>query len=245
MTQQLSTTLLFVGFFLHLQAGIFTAEALASASAITIVLCASLTQRRGSPPSSSKEIAKTATKPLAQPLSYALLCLVILALSPLLKTLTEATTGDSIAALSTALFLLSFTLADYSAARAIDQESKLPATLSLNASLCSSIVLASRLEGPIEAFSLMLTSILLFAFIPRWTRQLKRPVLATLYTITITLASCSLLAPFSITASVLNLFTALFLSLACPAWMRKAQGWKVGRSGPWDVGIPRLRPINL
>ncbi|UZJ51951.1 hypothetical protein CBS101457_001271 [Exobasidium rhododendri] len=252
MSQHLSTTLLFVGLFLRLESGHILPETLASGSAISIVLCASNTRTLA-----SKEVTRdhrTPSRPLAQPLSYALLCLVILALSPLLKTLTEATTGDSIAALSTTLFLLSFTLADYSSSSKPDKEdseerqTQLPATLSLNASLCSSIVLASRLNGPIQAFSLMLASIFLFAFLPLWFKrrrhhpsQNRRATFSLLYTAFVTLASCYSLAAFSTTAAIVNLLTVLFLSIVCPAWMRKAQGWKQGRRGPWDVGVPKFR----
>jgi len=235
---------------------------LASFSAISIIFCAFTTTifstSQSTAHSKERPGKHSSARPLAEPLSYALLCLVILALSPLLKTLTEATTGDSIAALATTLFLLSFTLADYSSPQPTVGESRgeggggeehapqLPATLSLNASLCSSIVLASRLDSTVQAFSLLLASIFLFAFLPRWVKRHlnSRPnssFIPCIYTITITVASCSLLAPFSITAAVINSLTAAFLSLACPAWMRKAQGWKQGRRGPWDVGVPRFR----
>ena len=242
MSQHLSTTLLFVGCFLHLRRGHITPQSLAGLSALGIVVCASTTpalaHTLGSP-----------SRPLAQPLSYALLCLVILALSPLLRTLTEATTSDSIVALSAALFLLSFALADYSCATPGNDDSTpphLPATLSLNASLCAGIVLASRLDSPIQAFSLLLSSIFFFAFLPRWIRrhlpsQPHRPTLALVYTTAITLTSCALLAPFSLSAAVISVSVAAFLSIVCPAWMKRAQQWKVGRRGPWDVGVPRIR----
>lgn len=244
LAQQLSITLLFVGIFLHLQRDTISAELLASTSAICVVLCASTTREKV--PSITRK-----SKPLAQPLSYALLGLVVFSLSPLLKTLTEATTGDSIAALSAALFTLSFILADYSSPKVgkdgSEQESaQLPATLSLNASLCASIVLASRLDNPIQAFALILASMCLFAFLPRWTRQTipsrpGAPKLPILYTSLLTMTSSFILASFSTTASIINILTAIFLSIICPAWMRRAQDWKVGRRGPWDVGVPKLR----
>lgn len=48
-------------------------------------------------------------------LSSLILSLVLLALSPVLRTLTEATTSDSIWALAAVLFALNAILADYSA----------------------------------------------------------------------------------------------------------------------------------
>lgn len=249
LSQQLGTTLILVGFFLHLRSGHISAELLASCSAACIILCASTTTSQAT--ATHPQQHSSTFKPLAQPLSYALLGLVILALSPLLRTLTESTTSDSIAALSTALFLLGFTLADYRSVDCVkekqhNQTPQLRATLSLNASLCSSIVLASRLHSPIQAFSLILASIFLFAFLPHWARRhlpslpsrSGRPIC---YTLAVTALSSSLLASFSITAAIINIFTAAFFSLICPAWMRRAQRWKVGRRGPWDVGVPRFR----
>lgn len=214
---------------------------------------------------------------LAQPLSYALLGLVVLALSPLLRTLTEATTSDSIAALSTTLFFFSFALADFGMGKDIEPVEKpleqrqsvhrhrrssstsqilpiphlaqvpLPATLSLNASLCASIVLASRLTSPIDAFSLILAAIALFAFVSRWLKYHLRRRASTHWrsalgvTILLLIISVALLARFSTTAAFANIAAAAFLNVVCPAWMRKAQGWKQARRGPWDMGVPRLR----
>lgn len=284
LTQHLSITTLFVSLFLHLRAGHITAESLGIASVVIIILLASTTPATSvfsmAPPdplanSASPPAANTRAKPLAQPLSYTLLALTLLALSPLLRTLTEATTSDSIAALSTALFLIGFALADFRSPKVAtrthskrkqgnqlpaDSDNKLPATLSLNACVFSSIVLASRLASPIDVFSLILSSICLFAFVPRWSRY-HLPCIAVLSTtpllfsrqafvsvgppIVFTLALCTassmLLASFSGTAVAANSLGCVFLSLICPAWMRRAQRWKVGRRGPWDVGVPRIR----
>ncbi|PWN50779.1 GPI2-domain-containing protein [Violaceomyces palustris] len=168
-------------------------------------------------------------------LSFLILSLVLLALSPVLKTLTEATTSDSIWALSSALFVLNFALADYSSplivsgSRVVDQvaqdasysdggglvtgkgkSTKLDivsewegggepmygtvrksksrfggeqgpeafySTLSLNAAISSSVVLASRLESDLQVFALVLFAIQTFAFLPIFTRRLRSKVL--------------------------------------------------------------------
>ncbi|PWN90103.1 GPI2-domain-containing protein, partial [Acaromyces ingoldii] len=279
LTQHLSITTLFVSLFLHLRAGHVSAEGLALASVAAIVVFASTTPATSvfsmPPPDPNealstrqaarrKQEAQLRAKPLAQPLSYALLALTLLALSPLLRTLTEATTSDSIAALSTALFLLGFALADFSGPDGGSKHrqpgaNNLPATLSLNACVFSSIVLASRLPSPTQVFSLILSSICLFAFVPRWSRHHLPCVVVIVasssstrhplgvvgppifFTLALCITSSALLAAFSSTAVAANSLAAVFLSLVCPAWMRRAQRWKVGRSGPWDVGVPRIR----
>lgn len=287
LSQHVCITLTFVGLFLSLRDDLIGSESLAIYSALIIVLCGAtmpitsiysesmteLDSKVGRKESSKKH----SNRALAQPLSYALLGLVVLALSPLLRTLTEATTSDSIAALSTTLFLFSFALADFGVgedAKSKDEthnqdkaghkhrrnsssgqsvplphlaQGPLPATLSLNASLCASIVLASRLASPIDAFSLVLAAIALFAFVTRWLKHHLRRRAPTHWrsalgaTVSLLVISVGLLARFSITAAFANVATAVFLSVICPAWMRKAQGWKQARRGPWDMGVPRLR----
>lgn len=287
LSQHVCIILTFVGEFLCLRDDLIGSESLAICSALLITFCGatmpinsiyseSMTEL-DSKTKGKVKLKKYSNRALAQPLSYALLGLVILALSPLLRTLTEATTSDSIAALSTTLFLFSFALADFGVGEDVrlnhsasdesrsshkhrrnsssDQsvplphlaQGPLPATLSLNASLCASIVLASRLSSPIDAFALILAAIALFAFVPRWLKHHLRRRAPTHWrsalsaTVLLLSISVGLLARFSITAAFTNAAIAIFLSLICPAWMRKAQGWKQARRGPWDMGVPRLR----
>lgn len=289
LSQHVCIILTFVGLICSLRDHSIGSESLAIFSVLIITICGatmpinsiyseSMTESDTNIKTGRKEKSKKySNRALAQPLSYALLGLVILALSPLLRTLTEATTSDSIAALSTTLFLFSFALADFGVGKDVRSEDEasnqaragqkhrrssssgqsvplphlaqgpLPATLSLNASLCASIVLASRLSSPIDAFSLILAAIALFAFVSRWLKHHLRRRAATHWrfalgaTVLLLSISVGLLARFSITAAFANLATAVFLNLICPAWMRKAQGWKQARRGPWDMGVPRLR----
>lgn len=273
LTQQACLTLTFVGIFLHLRDQRITPEWLAIGSATTSALCGATTLRHTRKGGVGTMHDAERRRILAQPLSYALLALVVLALSPLLKTLTEATTSDSITALATALFLLSFALADFSdgtpntdigrVSRLADrtrrhsnasstketyidsvsmQDTQLPATLSLNAALCASMVLASRLRSPIEVFSLVLAAICIFAFLPRYLRhRSKRGLPMVLVTLFMVLLSASLLAYFSLAASLASIVMSAFLNLGCPLWMRRAQAWKLSRRGPWDMGVLRLR----
>ncbi|KAI3622420.1 phosphatidylinositol n-acetylglucosaminyltransferase subunit c [Moniliophthora roreri] len=79
--------------------------------------------------------------------SSILIFLALMSLSPVLRTLTAATSSDSIWALSAALFLVSLLLADYGPSKTVghSQES-LTSVLSINAAISSSVVLASRLS---------------------------------------------------------------------------------------------------
>ncbi|KAK5117513.1 hypothetical protein LTR85_008898 [Meristemomyces frigidus] len=93
----------------------------------------------------------------------------LLGLSPILKSLTQSTSSDSIWALSTWLMLLNLFTFDYGAG----PESKFPASLSTNAALMASTVLASRLENTMHVFSLTLFSIEVFGLFPVFRRHLR------------------------------------------------------------------------
>ncbi|KAK4539352.1 hypothetical protein LTR36_011009 [Oleoguttula mirabilis] len=93
----------------------------------------------------------------------------LLGLSPILKSLTKSTSSDSIWALSTWLMLLNLFTFDYGAG----PQSKFPASLSTNAALMASTVLASRLPSTTHVFSLTLFSIEVFGLFPVFRRHLR------------------------------------------------------------------------
>lgn len=133
--------------------------------------------------------------------SAILIYTALLGLSPILKSLTESTSSDSIWALSTWLMLLHVFFFDYSGPSSSSSSSplsssyssssttatattttsttttnnsaKFPASLSTNAALMASTVLASRLPSTTHVFSLTLFSIEVFGLFPVWRRCLR------------------------------------------------------------------------
>ncbi|KAI3483178.1 hypothetical protein L1887_53958 [Cichorium endivia] len=95
---------------------------------------------------------------LASVLGKMVVALVLLAVSPVLRTLTEATTSDTIWALAAMLFTAHLVLADY-----VGGSGKLQDTLSFNAAISASVVLASRLDDDVQSFSVLALAITLFA----------------------------------------------------------------------------------
>ncbi len=71
-------------------------------------------------------------------------------------------------ALSVVLFSLHLVLADYSSGR---KEGKLSETLSFNAAISASVVLASRLETDSDTFTLLALAVVLFAPTPPPLRE--------------------------------------------------------------------------
>lgn len=109
-----------------------------------------------------------------------------MALTPILKTLTKATSSDSIWALSAILFILNVLLADYGGpgpdvpptSSAIlragtEPAHRLTSVLSMNAAISASVVLASRLRSNLAVFALVLLAVLLFALLPILRKDLK------------------------------------------------------------------------
>jgi|SRR6266850_189905 len=102
-----------------------------------------------------------------------LIFLALIALAPILRTLTAPTSADSISALTTALFLVHAALADYSYAASPVQRERLTSVLSINAAISAAVVLASRLHNDLAVFALMLFSVEAFALFPILRRRIQ------------------------------------------------------------------------
>jgi hypothetical protein len=102
-----------------------------------------------------------------------LIFLALIALAPILRTLTAPTSADSISALTTALFLVHAALADYSYAASPVQRERLTSVLSINAAISAAVVLASRLHDDLAVFALMLFSVEAFALFPILRRRVQ------------------------------------------------------------------------
>ena len=106
---------------------------------------------------------------LATAKSAIIICIVLLGLSPILKSLTESTSDDSIWAMTCSLMLINVFFFDYSGGVGV----KFPASLSTNAGIMASTVLASRLRSTTQVFSLTLFSIQVFGLFPIFRRHLR------------------------------------------------------------------------
>ncbi|KAL9940836.1 hypothetical protein V8E36_000324 [Tilletia maclaganii] len=221
-TQQVASILIFVGVFAHLLNEHVSAIELVCGSSLLMLIgwaiidvCVpehqsrsrhsgrSAQQEDGPASLSIRARIRSAANAIV---SMTLLSLVLLALSPVLRTLTEATTSDSIWALSVCMFALNAALADYSSAgRSVWVTSKkrpsspsdevnltsssqskeddgltegidasgLTSALSLNAAICASVVLGSRLPSDLDVFALMLCAVDIFALLPLASVRLR------------------------------------------------------------------------
>ncbi|RDB28511.1 Phosphatidylinositol N-acetylglucosaminyltransferase GPI2 subunit [Hypsizygus marmoreus] len=175
--------------------------------------------------------------------SSILIFLVLMALSPVLRTLTAATSSDSIWALSAVLFILNALLADYSSQKTDGQiHERLTSVLSMNAALSASVVLASRLRTDVAVFALILFSVQTFALFPmlRHRLQASPAIIQTLLALSLSALAIFLTIPLSWITTCLfsaTLFSVAFLAPAILVW---AQKFKNEIRGPWDVAVPKV-----
>ncbi|KAN0105966.1 GPI2 domain containing protein [Hyaloscypha variabilis] len=110
--------------------------------------------------------------------SALLIYFTLLGLSPILKSLTRSTSSDSIWTMSLLLFAINIFFFDYGSPpsrSSVGGGSKnIPASLSTNAALMASTVLASRLLETGQVFSLTLFSIEVFGLFPVFRRYARQ-----------------------------------------------------------------------
>lgn len=164
-----------------------------------------------------------------------LVFLALIALAPILRTLTAPTSADSILALTTALFLVHAALADYSYAASPVRRERLTSVLSINAAILAVVVLASRLHDDLAVFALMLFSVETFALFPIFRRRIQSMPAPVQTLVTLLLGLAALAAPLpTFGAAVL-----MSVTFGGPVVLMWAQQYKYEIRGPWDAATPR------
>ncbi|KAL8286629.1 hypothetical protein RQP46_004157 [Phenoliferia psychrophenolica] len=226
-TQHLASTFIFIGTFIRLHRGSLDPPRLLSLCALLIVLGWTW----------SRLVGGTSTVAPIIPL------LTLYLLSPALKTLTRATTSDSIWALSGTLFAVNLFLGDYRSIPSADAPrapAKLPSTLSLTAAISASTVLASRLASNLAVFSLLLFSTLWFGPFPLLRSALPaKPTIAL--TIALSVGAVYSLAGVGGGAAKIAAIMLVGTSVVAPL----GRGWLMIRykdrvRGPWDQAVPSV-----
>ncbi|KAF7320325.1 Phosphatidylinositol N-acetylglucosaminyltransferase [Mycena kentingensis (nom. inval.)] len=236
-TQHLATIFVFLSVFIRLKEEYLDPNVLVWTSVAAFLvgyLLWDLLDRAAAPPAHRRANRVKAVK------SSILIFLALMSLSPVLRTLTAATSSDSIWALSASLFALNALLADYSATS--NRSERLTSVLSMNAAVSASVVLASRLPSDLAVFALILFSVQAFALFPRLRRRLGsyHPALQAAFTVAFVGASLSFALPFL--RRVVRVYAAVQLCLAfvAPAVVVWAQKFKNEIRGAWDVAVPRV-----
>ncbi len=181
--------------------------------------------------------------------SAILIYFTLLGLSPILKSLTRSTSSDSIWAISFWLLAVNIFFFDYSGGVGV----KFPASLSTNAAIMASTVLASRLPSTGQVFSLTLFSIEVFGLFPVFRRYARHRsfryhvALSFLLVIGAGLGVGFILGgekggvwPWK--SGLLGILVAMLLSIiamgGCSWWLISLQKYKNAINGPWDQARP-------
>lgn len=160
-------------------------------------------------------------------------CIIFLAfgyfLSPILKTLTETISTDTIYTTTTFMMGIHLIFFDYNESNAINSSS-----LSFNAAIFGSICLASRLPTPFHAFVLLTLAVECFVLLPIFLEKLEWPLLKLFGMLTFGFIS---LLSISIEITLYFAAAIIFLTLLCPILFLKWQKHKDNIYGPWDEAI--------
>lgn len=198
--------------------------------------------------------------------SALLIYFTLLGLSPILKSLTKSTSSDSIWAMSFLLFAINIFFFDYSTSAPTvaglrgGGNRNMPASLSTNAALMASTVLASRLLETGQVFSLTLFSIEVFGLFPVFRRYAKQRTWrghVTLTTLLVLGAGGGVglilgrggdgegIWDFPYKSGLMGVVIGVLITgLAmggCSWWLIGLQKYKNEIHGPWDPARPVLR----
>ncbi|ETE57420.1 Phosphatidylinositol N-acetylglucosaminyltransferase subunit C, partial [Ophiophagus hannah] len=151
--------------------------------------------------------------------------------SPILKTLTESISTDTIYAMSALMLLGHLIFYDYGANAAI-----VSSTLSLNMAIFASVCLASRLPRSLHAFVMVTFAIQIFALWPMLQKKLKAQTPHCYMTATLLFALSALMGLLTISSVGTVLFALLLIAISClcPYCLIRLQLFKDNIHGPWD-----------
>ncbi|XP_037934370.1 phosphatidylinositol N-acetylglucosaminyltransferase subunit C [Teleopsis dalmanni] len=148
--------------------------------------------------------------------------------APLLHTLTEAISTDTIFITTTFVMMLNLVFYDYGLSVAMVSKA-----ISVNAAIFGAICLASRLSTSYHAFVLLVEAAIIFVLYPMLTTRCWR----WYFFLPIFLNCCYFLYYISKVIFYTYLIISLFINFICPSIFVTLQRYKNNIHGPWDEAI--------
>ncbi|XP_014668768.1 PREDICTED: phosphatidylinositol N-acetylglucosaminyltransferase subunit C-like isoform X2 [Priapulus caudatus] len=170
-TQQLSSVIIFVDSFVLMQEGEVSPHTLFAVSALLTLIAYVIYKSTASAGtvSISEQDGGNEESCIVDDIKAAITFLALAyGLAPILATLTESISTDTIYAMSTAMLLANLVLYDYGPSAAI-----VSGTVSFNAAMFASVCLASRLPTLWHTFATVTLSAEMFAMLPIFRKRLK------------------------------------------------------------------------
>ncbi|KAH9073851.1 hypothetical protein Ae201684P_003350 [Aphanomyces euteiches] len=114
---------------------------------------------------------------------------------------------------------------------------KYAGTISLNAAIFTSVLLASLLHSNEQVFSFVLFAIEVFAVCPIAQHNIKKTSENAHLALALVLfcTALALMWPISPSISVVVFVAVGFITFVCPLWLMHAQEYKNEIQGPWDI----------
>ncbi len=174
---------------------------------------------------------------LAQPQRLLLFLVILMAVSPVLHTLTQSYASDTIYLLTGLLGTVHMFSYDFTYMLTMRREFK--GTISMNAALLSSVLLASRLSSNLHCFALMCLAVELFALSPIVRHMLRQYSQQAHLVLT-----CAMVLGVAVLLALthrrffgfLFLFAAVVIPFVSPLVFLRVQRFKARIAGPWDLG---------
>ncbi|XP_041861466.1 phosphatidylinositol N-acetylglucosaminyltransferase subunit C [Melanotaenia boesemani] len=223
--QQLSCVAIFITLWLYMEQGQLAPETLLWTSLVCALLGYGLHQ-----------VLTTQTESCSQPRTHlanlqsaAIFLSFTFGFSPVLKTLTESVSTDTVYAMSAVMLLAHLLSFPYS-------QPSPPGSLSLNAALFASVCLASRLPGALHTFAMLSCALLVFALWPCLLQKMRE---STSHQFTgvclgVCIGGVGGLGSQSMGGAVLLSLALVSVTLLCPLLLIKLQRHKDNIHGPWD-----------
>lgn len=159
-----------------------------------------------------------------------IICIYLL--SPVLKTLTETISTDTIYSTTVCMMIIHLIFFDYGVPALIVSSS-----LSLNAAIFGAVCLASRLPTSISVTAFLHITVQCFALAPLFLTKIG----FSFYTL-IALVTLTAIMLYSVSRVMVNFFliTVGFINLVCPYFFIKWYSYKDNIYGPWDEAMIRI-----
>lgn len=219
-TQQINAVLIFVMCYVLLKDSVFTPVAMCVSSVLLILMCYIISYNN----SNRIDIKGVVIFTLAS-----------LALSPVLMSLTDTISTDTIYAMTTCMFLVHLLSHDYS-----NEPMQISGVVSLNTAIFATVCLASRLKEILSAFSLIFLSIFIFTVLPNASRYIRTQFpnyVDCVLTAVLFLLAAVMVSSQSFALTILHVLLFLFVTFICPHLLLRLQPLKNNIYGPWDEAV--------
>lgn len=164
-------------------------------------------------------------------------CTASFVLSPVLMSLTNTISTDTIYAMTTVMLLVHVFSHDY---QQHDDEKEISAVVSFNAGIFATVCLASRLATLAQGFSLVMFSVVVFGVFPTVRRTIRgyfHPYLDLFSTFSLFIVTNVILWPQSRVITTLSCVCFAFITFVCPALLIHLHPIKNNVYGPWDEAV--------